>query len=135
MVKIAKTDVRSALRDILKDEMNKQQKSELNKMMEQRYRESYSEYCPYCERIATVDGTKPETTTEEIKGKKYLVGKCPHCEKPLYVYVKMEPPASFLGEPSFTGYFFTKEHVHGEAEIPILEEKKKPKLHGSIFRT
>ncbi len=134
MVKIAKTDVRYALRDIIKDEMKKQQKSDTDKAMNQAYEDSYSDYCPYCHRIATIDGSKEETEIKEVKKKKYLTGKCENCEKEIYVRLFVQPPASILGEPSVVAYFYTKEYVYGEPEIPPVSVPNKTKLQGGIFR-
>ncbi len=132
-MKIAKTDVRHALRSILKEEMTKQQKADMEKMMEKQYEESYSDYCPYCNKIATVIGRDETTEHKEINGKKYLVNKCNNCGKELYVHIIMQPPQSMLSEPTFMGLFYTKEQIY---KLPEEENKPKikPKLIGGIFK-
>lgn len=116
MVKIGKTDVRAALKDFIKDEARKQQKGEMDKIMKEHYTDSYTDTCPYCNGLSTVLGSKynENAKVETVKGKRYLVGDCQDCKKPVYVYVALTPPMSMLDSPSARGYFFTKEYVYGE---------------------
>ena len=133
MVKIAKTDVRAALRDILKDEMSKQQKAELEETMQNIYKESYTEECPYCKNLIWVIGTDEKVKTEEVRGNKYLVKSCDNCEKKVYVRIVMTSPKSMLDTPGTRAYFYTKEYAYGEEE-PSLPVPEKKKLSGSIWK-
>ena len=133
MVKVGKQDVRYAMTQIIDREMKKQQEAEIKEEMEKLYKESYSEFCPYCKQIATIDGSAETSRIENIRGKQYLTGKCQHCHKELYVRVVMQPPKSMLDRPSSRGYFYTKEQVHGLPAEPVKLQGK-PILTGSIWK-
>jgi hypothetical protein len=137
MVKIAKTDVRAALRDILRDEMGKQQKAELDETMQNLYKESYTDECPYCKQLLWVMGTDENVKLEEVGGKKYMVKACDNCKKKVYVKIVMTSPKSMLDTPGTRAYFFTKEYVYGEPEAPVpLTEPshERKKLNGGVWR-
>ena len=137
MVRIAKTDVRSALRDILKDEMKKQQESELRERMDKAYSESYTDFCPYCKALIEVHGGDEGVHEETVKNKRYLVKKCGKCEKDVYVRIVMTPPVSMLDTPGFRGFFYTREYVYGEPENKqeeSLQIRPRQKLRGGVWK-
>lgn len=132
-VKVGKNDIRYAMTTILDREMKKQQQAELKEMMDHLYEGSYSEYCKYCKAITTIDGKDENVKKIEVDKKTYLVGKCSHCEKELYVRLIMQPPKSMLDHPTPVGVFYTKEEVY---KLPPEPEKteQKPKIKGSVWR-
>ena len=129
MVKIGKVDMRAALRDVVKSELDKQQKSDLAKELEKHYHASYSDYCQ-CGKIVTIDGKDTENTKiETIKEKKYLVGKCSFCDAKHYVKVVIPPPVSLIDTPIPIGIFYTESQVNGTQETD-----KGKKLTGGVWK-
>lgn len=134
MVKATKKDVRYAMTQIIDREMKKQQQAELKKMMDNLYKDSYTDRCNYCNHLATIDGKDTENTrVEEIDKKKYLIGKCGSCSKELYVRIIMQPPASLLDSPSARGYFYTKEDVYKLPAEPVKQETRS-RFSGSLAK-
>jgi hypothetical protein len=117
-LRIGKQDVKSAMRDIIQQEMRKQQQADMEETIDQLYTESYADKCPYCGAVCMVDGKKfnPDAEVTVINGKKYLMGKCSECEKTVYVKVSMQSPKSMLDSPSPMGKFYTESHVTGNPE-------------------
>jgi hypothetical protein len=134
MVKATKADLRYALTTVVDRELKKQQEAEMKEMKEKLYRESYSEYCNYCGKITTINGSDESVRKEQIGDHTYLVGKCRHCGKELYVYVMLAPPRSIFDKPSAIGIFRTKEYVYHLPEVKD-EPRPAPRMIGRIWKS
>lgn len=134
MVKVGKQDIRYAMTSIIDREMKKQQKAELEEMMEKLYNGSYADNCPYCKRIVVVNGKDENTRINEVNGKKYLIGACQFCKKEIYVRIVMQPPKSMLDSPSARGYFFSREDANGSDDNAAEPVKSAP-VHKFTVRT
>ena len=139
MVKYSKTDVRAAMKDVIRSEMAKQQKGEMDRQMEGLYAESYADECPYCQKLTEVNAPdieegKKTAKIETVKEKKYLTDTCTKCGKKIYVRIVMSQPLSMLDAPSPRGYFFTEEYVMGDKYIEPVNVIKHG-FYGSIFKT
>lgn len=131
-VKVGKNDIRYSMTQIIDREMKKQQQAEMKEQMDRLYEDSYAEYCGYCKQVTTIDGKDENVKKVEIDKKTYLVGKCSHCEKELYVRIIMQPPKSLLDSPSARGYFFTREEAYKLPPEPVKSEQK-TRFKGGIW--
>jgi DNA-directed RNA polymerase subunit RPC12/RpoP len=122
-------DKRAVLKSIYREQMQKDQKKEMEKMLEKGGQQAYGGNCPYCSKFVILNDQLAETKKaheEEIRDQKYVVEPCPYCRKEIFVHLVIKPPEDFLGKPTIIGMFEPKEKVYKKEEYPKATPYTKP---------
>ncbi len=129
MAKISLTqrDVREALKDVVREEMQKENAAKQQLRLKEAKKINYGDKCPYCEKLVTLISKDGEW--KEIGKKLFLVEPCPECKEEIWCRITEHRSSdSMFAESVLTGIFMKKSDVIKE-KTPITQENKEEKPH------
>ncbi len=136
MAKISLTqrDVREALKDVVREEMQKENAVKQQLRLKEAKKINYGDNCPYCKAVVSLISKNGEW--KEVGKNLYLVQACPACKEEIWCrIIEQRSSDSMFAETIVTGVFMKKSDViRDKTQKTQSNTEEKPHPAPKVFR-
>lgn len=109
-ISLTQRDVREALKDVVREEMLKEEAAKKSKRFAEAKKMNFGDNCPHCNALVSLKGKDGEW--KEVGKYLYLVQPCPACNQDIWCrVVEHRSSDSIFAEAVLVGIFLRKEDV------------------------